>query len=71
MGSTSGWNGLSLTPFAKSFTTSRVRLQVRLYFVLDELSKVEELFCVAEGLWYFLELDLLQVNNLNILSRRP
>ena len=33
----------------------------------DEPSKAEELFCAVEGLWHFLELDLLQVNNLNIL----
>ena len=66
MGSTSGWNGLSLTPFAKS-STSRVQLQARQCFVPDELSKAEGLFCAAEGLWYFLELDLQQVNNREIL----
>lgn len=67
MGSTSGWSGLSLTPFAKFCTTSRVQLQARQYFVPDELSKAEGLFCATEGLWYFLELDLQQANNRNIL----
>jgi hypothetical protein len=35
--------------------------------VSDELSKADGLFCAAEGLWYFLGLDLQQDNILNIL----
>jgi hypothetical protein len=35
--------------------------------VSDELSKANGLFCAAEGLRYFLGLDLQQDNNLNIL----
>jgi hypothetical protein len=35
--------------------------------VSDELSKADGLFCAAEGLWYFLGLDLQHDNILNIL----
>jgi hypothetical protein len=48
-------------------TTTRVQLQAHQCFVSNKPSKADELFCAAEGLWYFLGLDLQQVNNLNIL----